>query len=89
MKTQGIVRRATKLPAMGDLPERIWIGVREDSNPVSVHNLFIPAVDEVFTKDDPIEWDDELVYFKEVQHKLIQKSPGLVPSLVRFTSFRP
>jgi hypothetical protein len=89
IKTSGKIRRATFLPEQGDLPERVWIGVREIKNPTSTHNLFIPIVDESFLKDDPIEWDNEKVYFKGNTHDLLMKSPGIVSAMITKPSFRP
>ena len=87
--TEGKIRRSTTLPKQGNLPERVWIGVRENEKPYLTHNLFIPIVDESFLKDDPIEWDDGTVYFKKKQYNLLLKSPGIAPTIVVKPSFRP
>jgi len=81
--TMGTVRRKTTLI------DKIWIGVRETDKPYLTHNLFISLVDRDFVKDEPIAWDDDLVYFKKETFKILQKSTGVVPTIVPFPSFRP
>lgn len=78
----GKVRRATHL---GD---RVWVGVRETDQTFRVHNLFLEPTDTVFTKDDPISWEGEDAYYMDVKYKILQTSPGIVPTRIKQISFQ-